>query len=66
MTSLGTANAAEKLQGLIDCTLAPGFPGWWRLAALPFSRSRCPTYRGLVGACRNRGEDTGFPTKLRR
>jgi hypothetical protein len=40
MASLGTANAAEKLQGLIDCTLAPGFPGWWGLAALPCSRSR--------------------------
>jgi hypothetical protein len=39
MASLGTANAAEKLQGLIDRTLAPRFPSWWGLAEHTYSRS---------------------------
>ena len=44
--SLGTVNAAEKLQGLIDCSLAPRFLACWKLTPYCLSRSirtsRCP------------------------
>jgi hypothetical protein len=46
MASLGTANAAEKLQGLIDCSSAPRFPVWWGLTLYCLSRS-IRAYGGL-------------------
>ena len=49
MTSLSTANAAEELQGLIDCSSAPRFPAWWGLTLYCLSRS-IRTSRVLAGA----------------